>query len=234
MKKYTKMILVGIGLVMVLGLSAFIGANKVSANSLVASFGPGMGRAEDHLEALADELDITLEDLQAVYLTAYQATIQARVEAGDITQDQADEWLEDLDDTDMPRGGRFGPRGFGVSDEFNPYLAEALGITVDKLTEAKDNVFQAEITQAVADGDITQEQADLMIARRAAQSYMADARRTAYKNAIAEAVTDGAITQAQADLLLANIEEGGFGGGRMGLGGGLGGRGGSCGGGRRP
>lgn len=229
MKKQSKIILIVMAVLTFIGLSAFSVAQQVSAqggpDNEVARLGMGF---DDHMQALADELGITPEDLQAAYLEANTAFIEAKVSAGEITQDEADELIEDLDDDNrsfrMSRG--MGPVGPEMLDT---YLAEALGITVEQLTEARDNVFLAQINQAVTDGKITQEQADLMIARQSIQGYMAEARTTAYQNAIAQAVTDGKITQAQADLLLANIGEGRG----MGFGGGMGFSGGRRGGGRR-
>jgi hypothetical protein len=229
MKKQTKIGLIALGLMVVLGLSAFTVADQVNAQGGIDQGNLRIGiDNDDHMQALADELGISLEELQAAYISARTTLLNDKVAAGEITQEVADEILEDLDDAGHPfRMGRgMGPVG---PETLDTYLAEGLGISVDQLTEARNNVFQAEIAQAVADGRITQEQADLMIARRSVQGYLAEARTTAYQNAIAQAVTDGKITQAQADLLLANIRSGlgtGFGGG-MGFGGGR------CGGGRR-
>ena len=222
MKKQTKIGLIALGLLVVMGLSAFTVANQVSAQGGIDQGNLRIGISnDDHKQALADELGISLEDLRAAYTSAHTALLNDKVVAGEITQEVADEILEDLDDDD--RSFRMGRRmGLAASETFDTYLAEALGISVDQLTEARDNLFQAEITQAVADGKITQEQADLMIARKSVQGYMAEARTTAYQNALVQAVADGKITQAQADLLLANIGTGrgtGFGGG-MGFGGG--------------
>jgi len=222
MKKQTKIGLIALGLLVVMGLSAFTVASQVSAKGGIDQGNLRIGISnDDHKQALADELGISLEDLQAAYTIAHTALLNDKVAAGEITQDDADEILEDLDDTIRPfrMGRRMGPVG---PETLDTYLAEALGISVDQLAEARDNVFQAEIAQAVVDGKITQEQADLMIARRSVQGYMADAWSTAYQNALAQAVADGKITQAQADLLLANIGTGrgtGF-GGEMGFGGG--------------
>ncbi len=63
----------------------------------------------------------------------------------------------------VQRGG--GPMG-GASDE---YLAQALGVTADELETAKQTAYQAAIDQALADGLITQAQADA-IAERASAS----------------------------------------------------------------
>lgn len=47
--------------------------------------------------------------------------------------------------------------GGGAEDE---YLAEALGITVEELQTAYNNALSAALDQAVADGDLTQDEAD--------------------------------------------------------------------------
>ncbi|HBY95425.1 MAG: hypothetical protein M5U01_42430 [Ardenticatenaceae bacterium] len=66
--------------------------------------------------------------------------------------------------------GLHGPHGgFGNYDEL---LAQALGITVDQLTAAQAKARSAAIDQAVAQGAITQEQADLLKARLALQEFI--------------------------------------------------------------
>jgi hypothetical protein len=62
----------------------------------------------------------------------------------------------------VQHGGAIG----GASDE---YLAQALGVSADALEAAKQTAYQAAIDQAVADGLLTQAQADA-IAERAAAS----------------------------------------------------------------
>jgi hypothetical protein len=94
-------------------------------------------------------------------------------------------------------------------------LAEALGISEEELQAAKAEVQNRLLAEAVAAGEITQEEADLMAARLALQEYLRDRMQTAYEQAVAQAVADGVITQAQADQILS--EEGaGFFGPRMG------------------
>lgn len=51
-------------------------------------------------------------------------------------------------------------------------LAEALGITVDQLQEAQEQAYAATVTDAVAAGQLTQEQADQILARQALKSYV--------------------------------------------------------------
>ena len=208
MKKYTKMILVGLVLIMALGLSAFTISSSVGAESTPEVKANESDNMPERLQALADELGITLDDLKAAIVSAEKAFIQAKVDSGDLAPNRADDMLERLEETNRPFRPMRRGKPLGISEEMKSYLAEALGISVEDLTQAQDNVFLAGIAQAVIDGKMTQEQADLMIARKATQSYMEEARTTAYQNAIAQALADGAITQAQADLLLAAMENG--------------------------
>lgn len=104
------------------------------------------------------------------------------------------------------------------------YLADALGITVEELQAAKEEALTAALDQAVADGLITQEQADEILLNGGGrgfhhlgesidqQSYLADAlgisveeleaaRAEAQAAAISDALEAGTITQEQADYL---------------------------------
>jgi hypothetical protein len=75
---------------------------------------------------------------------------------------------------------------------------------VDELQAARLAARNARIDQAVADGDITEQQALLMKARAAlstSQSFK-DSMQSAYAAAVQQAVDEGLITQEQADLLL--------------------------------
>ena len=90
--------------------------------------------------------------------------------------------------------------------DYQSYLAEALGITVEELQAARSEAFIANINQAVADGSITQERADLILGRYALaqDSTFQSAMQTAFEAAVNQAVASGVITQAQADQILAN------------------------------
>jgi len=150
----------------------------------------GWGRGDkgtiDYQQLLADALGITVEQLDKGYEDARVAAIKQAVEQGLLTQEQADEMLVwgGMD------GKRFGGmkglgdlfgRGratIGVSGKIdeNALLAEALGITTEKLEAAREQANQAALEQAVAEGLITQEQADEMTAKKqtaeALQSYL--------------------------------------------------------------
>jgi hypothetical protein len=70
--------------------------------------------------------------------------------------------------------GGFG-RGFGRhgdDETWLTYLAEALGITVDELNDAQDEAYAAWLADAVEQGQLTQEQADQILAQRALKSYI--------------------------------------------------------------
>jgi hypothetical protein len=163
-------------------------------------------------QGLADALGITLEELQVAEQSAYEAGVQQALDQGLITQAQADALLE--------RSGPFGrmPRGFpGTEDiDHEALLANALGITVDQLQSARLEAKDAALEQAVADGRITQEQADLMKAQQAFRTYLdqqgfQDRLRALYEDALQQAVQAGVLTQAQADAILSNQDAmGGF------------------------
>ena len=122
-------------------------------------------------------------------------------------------------------GAQANPRQANMVNH-DQYLANALGITTDALQKAQTAANQAAIKAAVAAGQITQAQADAMLAGQRGgpridyqaaninpQKLLADAlnitvdklqaaETAAFKAEIAQAVTDGRMTQAQADLAL--------------------------------
>lgn len=162
---------------------------------------------------LAEELGISVEELREAHETARAAVIEQAVADGLITQEQADQLLSG--EGMFHRG--FGPGFAGTNHE--GYLAEALGISVEELRAARQAVQADKLAALVESGRLTQEQADLMIARQAVQSYiereaLAETMRSAYEAAVEQALADGVITQAQADQLLEGYQGfNGFGGG---------------------
>jgi hypothetical protein len=157
-------------------------------------------------EYLAEALDITTDELTAAYEEAQDAAIQQALDEGLITEAQAEQ-LED----GTARGGKLLLRWSGADIDYKALLADALGITTEQLDAAQQEAADARLAQAVEDGRITQEQADLMQARQALRQYIEE--NDYYSKAVEAAVADGAITQAQADALLAaRTERQGFGG----------------------
>jgi hypothetical protein len=191
----------GLGAALVIGTSATAVYAQTATPEPPAVGGPQQFTKEDHSALLAEVLGISVEQLQAAQTQARNAAIDQAVAEGRITQEQADQMKQNA----TGRGFGFG-RG-GGSDQ-DALLAQALGITVEQLQAAKAEVQQRLLAEAVASGEITQEEADLMQARQALSEYLRDRMQTAYEAAVAQAVADGVITQAQADQILA--EEDGF------------------------
>lgn len=149
----------------------------------------------DHNALLAEALGISPEELEAAQTQARNAAIDQAVAEGRITQEQADQ----IKQGEAGRGHGFGRFG---RDDHETLLAEALGVTLEELQSAKTEVQERILDEAVAAGELTQEEADLMQARQALQEYLRDRMQTAYEAAVAQAVAEGVITQAQADQLL--------------------------------
>lgn len=222
------------------GFAAFNAIGKVSAqagtatNSAVNQAAPMMaggfergGRGEmGYTDAeLASALGITADELSAARGEAQTAALAQAVTDGLITQAQADEIT--ANSNTFPFGGCWGGWLGAKGIDFDAYLADALGISADELSTARATAMDAHLATLVADGSITQDQADLMKARQAlaaSDAFQGDLQ-SAYESALANAVSAGTITQSQADLLLAErIANGGF-GMRMGGFGGMGGGG---------
>ena len=182
----------------------------------------GQDRGTATGEDLAAALGISVEELQAAQEAANAAALEQAVADGLITQEQADQMAQ-FGGRAM-RGGHFG--AFGDMDEL---LANELGISVEALAAAQEEAQAARLAQMVEDGVLTQEQVDLMAARRAVQSHLDveglnAAAQAAYETAVQAALDAGEITQAQADQLLSDAAAApGFGhfdfGGRGGRGG---------------
>jgi len=62
--------------------------------------------------------------------------------------------------------------GFGVSFDYDAFIAEELGVTVEELQAARQAAHNAALDQAVSEGVITEEQADLIKAGQALRGYI--------------------------------------------------------------
>lgn len=116
---------------------------------------PGKANLADRGQYLADTLGITLEELKAAYEATNEAAVELALEEGVITQGQADAMNEhDIFKPMIPK--YFDRRGiFGETTDatYDDLLADALGITVDELNEARE----AAKTEAVENGIVPQE-----------------------------------------------------------------------------
>lgn len=130
-----------------------------------------------HLPELAESLGVDLADVQAAIEAARIEAINQAVADGDLTQEQADEILANMAFRSVMRD-IFGPEdakaataaALGISvEELEaaredgtrlPELAEELGVDLADVRDAVQSAREDAINQAVADGLITQEQAD--------------------------------------------------------------------------
>lgn len=214
-KKWAAVAGMGLAVVM-LALVALPAAADTSVAAPVEHRGGPMGYGVSD-QYLAEALGITTAELQEAEQTAYEAAIDQALAQGLITQAQADALKQQ-----PGKFGRFGGRGFagffGLTDttiDWDQLLADALGITTDELQEARTNAVDLALAAAVADGRLTQEQADQLKAEQALRTYLDEQGfqtqvRTLFENLVKQAVQAGVITQAQADAILSN--SGPFGG----------------------
>jgi len=179
------------------------------------------GIGGDREAQLAAALGISESDLQAAYLKAATTALNQAVEKGLLTQTQADNMKQRLESASADgRGLPFAGRGVeflrGSDIDGEALLADALGITVDDLQAAYDKAEASALSQAVENGQLTQDQANLLTARRAFGEYLRTQQKS-YADQVQAALDAGAITQAQADLLLKNEQT--LGGRGFGMGG---------------
>lgn len=172
-------------------------------------FGRGFGGGYDN-EDLANALGISTDELNAAYQDAQEAALEQAVEAGLITQSQADQLLEN--GIAFPFGGRWAGWLSENGIDFEALLADALGITVDDLQEAYTEANFARIDRAVEEGNLTEEQADLMKGRYSlfSSESFRSAMRSAFEGAVQQAVEAGVITESQAERILESENELGF------------------------
>jgi hypothetical protein len=155
-------------------------------------------------QQLADALGITVDALNTAYQNAYAAALKDAVSQDLITQAQADQLA--TNGTVFPFGNHWDGWLTQNGIDFNTYLADALGISVDTLKAAHQTAYNANIDQQVTDGNLPQTQADLMKGEYALynDSTFQSSMKSAYTSAVNAAVTSGVITQAQADQILSN------------------------------
>jgi hypothetical protein len=203
-------IVAAIGAVAYGSASAANKANKVTIQNATVGVGMfdrsgrGVTPSSYSNEELAKALGITVDELSAAYLKANTAALKEAVKQDLITQAQADQITKK--GSAFPFGNRWEPWLAESGIDYNALLADTLGISVEKLQAAYNQAYFANIDQAVTDGKLTQEQADLMKAFYVLgnDTHFKSSMQTAYEAAVQQAVKDGVITQAQADLILQN------------------------------
>ena len=186
--------------------AAAFSQTSVSFPGGFGNFGRGFpGGASD--EELAAALGITTDQLAAAYQKANQAALDQAVAKGLITQAQADQLK--TNGSAFPFGGRWEGWLSANGIDYQALLADALGITVDKLQAAYTQAFNARVDQAVKDGRLSQDQADLVKGQHAlfANAGFQTAMKSAFEAAVKQAVSSGVITQAQADQILKSQDD---------------------------
>lgn len=134
------------------------------------------------LASLAEAKGVSLEELRQVMDELFEEGLAQAVEEGKITQEEADQILEglalkravdDAFDRDALHEALAEALGLTVeefeaaisSGERLSTLAEAAGVTMEELGDIMQGLKEDALAQAVADGTITQEQADEMLER---------------------------------------------------------------------
>lgn len=121
---------------------------------------------------LAEALGISVEELETARQAAWEKGLAELVDAGEITQAQADR-LKEFGIGKLGFAARFGGwMAPEASLNYDALLAEELGISVDDLNAARDKAKDLALQAAIESGKITQEQADLIKAREALQPYL--------------------------------------------------------------
>jgi hypothetical protein len=110
-------------------------------------------RREEFDQAMAQQLGISVDDLRAAREAAHQAVV---AELGEMP------WPESRPDTQEERDA-IRQQLEQRKQLFDQKLAEQLGISVDDLKAARVAVAEARIAERVANGDLTQEQADRLL-----------------------------------------------------------------------
>jgi polyhydroxyalkanoate synthesis regulator phasin len=147
----------------VAALALALGAGTASAHGF-GGFGGGQGgglkaaakalAAQKAFDAdVAKRLDTTTAKLSAAIKTAAKAQVDAAVEDGNLTDDEAAALKEAIDDGSLPA------RGLGRASA----VAKALGVTVAALNDAYSDARRAQavarVDQAVKDGDLSEDEA---------------------------------------------------------------------------
>ena len=136
-------------------------------------FGSGFGDRIDHDALLAEALGITVEELQAAKEQAHLAGIQQMIDEGFLTQPQADLMIARVKLNSYIDRDALTAKALGITveelqaarDEGKPMfqLMQELGLDPAAVRTAMNTAYQEAVQQAVTDGVITQEQADIIL-----------------------------------------------------------------------
>jgi hypothetical protein len=152
-----------------------------------------------YLQALASRLNTTVANLQQAMNNARTDAINNAVKQGLITQAQANQMLQRLQNPPTPQPGqvpfRAGRAVGAMRGFFGPDVIEAVAQAL--------NMQPADVTSALRSGKTL---ADLAKSQNVDPSVVQQAIANAEKAALDRAVKDGLMTQAQADAAKAKID----------------------------
>ena len=182
---------IGVGVAGLIAVTA-LGFGGASAQTPSPADADGTGR---YTELLAEELGITVEELNEARLNARNALIDEKVAEGKLTQEQGEELKSrELGEGIRERFGRGGPGGKLMKAVVNVFqsAADIVGLPAEELRE---RIAGGESLVAIAQSKGISEaglKADLV------EKLTAD---------INAAVANGNMTQERANMLLENIDE---------------------------
>jgi hypothetical protein len=184
-----------------LAAGAVAAAALAGGGAALAAGGIGTGADEQAvIDAAAKELGVEPEALESALENALGARIDAAVAAGRLTEEQAAELKERLNDGELPlfggRGGgpgHHGGRGLGLhGGELVDSAAAYLGLSEDELrSQLQDGKSLADV--AAAEGKTV--------------AGLKTALRAAAEEKLADAVESGKLTDAQRDEALERFDE---------------------------
>lgn len=160
--------------------------------------------------------NLSQEEIRATMQGAMTIAIEDALADGAITEEQAERWLERLDQMDgMPFGGRNGGRSSGRGRDGNFRQGFSTGVKVGRQMMVNHEYLDVAIAEAL---DISVEELEELRAEEGFtwQAYadelgLSDEEFQAlpvevFTNAVDAALEDGAITQEQADWVMARLE----------------------------
>ena len=167
-------------------------------------------------EILTSAMEQAKQEIDDETKEELKAKLQAAVDSGEITQEQADEKLEGFDNHPKEWGkGNKKQKGFGKHEKGDDIRSQIRDKKPNWPAKPAFDIekIQEEYKKLVADGEITQEQADERLKRLKAPGgrpgWPAGGPAfdpSAIKARIQEAVDSGVMTQQQADELLKGLK----------------------------
>jgi hypothetical protein len=192
-------------LLIVLAAALLIGGGGAAIAATQGSSSP----AREFLDSVAQHLGVSSEELDEAIKAAAIDRVDAALEEGRITKEQADALKERIESGDLPPflGPLIGPRlehGFGHPPEGLPFHGHFF--FEEKLSTAAEylGLTEAELEEKLTEGSTLAEVAE---AEGKSVDGLKQAIVDAARERIEEAVEDGDLKQSEADALLEGLEE---------------------------